>query len=1017
MTGIPFHQHRNVLLVLLVSFSGLFGQEETEPVAAVADDVDLYAEQLAKPIEPTKGRFVGKTYDAKTGKPLVGVGIQIEDTGAFTITDDKGRFIIDAVEPGTYTIVISQGGYEPVRAEGVLIKSGQVSNLASATGALERTTIETSDEIYEMEEIEVVSELVEEGAESLLFDRKELEQLITSMGKEEFSKVGAGDVISAVGRMAGANVLDGKYAVIRGLADRYSQTTLNGALIPSGDPSKKAVQLDLIATHLLEELRTYKTASPDLTGEFAGGLVDIRTLKFPEELLLSFSVSTEFDSEATKEEFFKNPDRKMDFLGRVSDSLPEVSGILDFPRGVTRSRTPPSAAQLKAQTEWRAIHNSGSLLPDSSHAAPNTSFSFGVGNSIELSNGTLGVVLAFDQGHSYSTKIAREVNRGSFSTGQFGPRQSQLQNVFDENIDWGGLGTLAYQSKDENHFMGLTLMTNNSATDNVTQGRRVLDQEDGQFVDSNGNDILRIGDYLGADGQIYRAYDEIGYMQRSLDVAQLSGNHKFTELKDLEMNYILSLANAEEDRPDQRFYRSYQIDYLDPSLGTLFTQTNLIPEVNEKSSYRTYANTAESAFFGQAGFVYPVWRNDNEDAFKLKFGSSRFDKERQVRGRLFVYDRTSSIRRDINENDEFGLEFHEDFATSGDSINGTGLNRRGDGVFIRDLTAGGGEVRNVDAFSETNSHYFAGNFKMGGTRLNGGIRYEEELRGYDILANLNDPNIVGSDEQKEAYLLPSLSLDHTWGGDDEFKFRISYGRTVARPTFYEFAPVKTIDQKTGLQINGNQELEDTIIDNFDIGLEWYPNPGEQFSVSLFHKEMESPIVTTVGLQDGTTFFRSWRNSESGTISGIELEMRKKFWDHWTLGANFTYIKSEIGPLAGAGGNTGSATVFEGQPEYIVNLNLGYENPDWGFSANLVYNYTDDILTDVTSSKSIPNVFKEATHSLDFFMSKELGNGFKLKLGVENILGDDFEKYYEGEGLVYDAYTRPRTFKLGLGWTY
>ena len=101
----------------------------------------------------------------------------------------------------------------------------------------------------------------------------------------------------------------------------------------------------------------------------------------------------------------------------------------------------------------------------------------------------------------------------------------------------------------------------------------------------------------------------------------------------------------------------------------------------------------------------------------------------------------------------------------------------------------------------------------------------------------------------------------------------------------------------------------------------------------------------------------------------------------------------------------------------MNLNLGYENPDWGFSANLVYNYTDDILTDVTSSKSIPNVFKAATHSLDFFMSKELGNGFKLKLGVENILGDDFEKYYEGEDLVYDAYTRPRTFKLGLGWTY
>lgn len=1001
---------------------------EADGTAGAEEVIDVYEEQLSQPVAAAKGRLVGRAYDAKSGKPMEGAGIQIEETGDLTITDAQGRFIIDEVEPGTYTIIISQSGYQPLRTENVEIRAGQVNTLSSAGGALERSPVAESNEIYEMEEIEVVAELVEEGMESQLFDRKELEQLMTSMGKAEFDKVGAGDVISAVGRMAGANVLDGKYAVIRGLADRYSNTTLNGALIPSGDPSKKAVQLDLIATHLLEKLDTYKTFTPDLTGEFAGGLVDIRTLKFPENFLLSISVGTEFDSESTNEEFLTNPDRSMDFLGRVSDAFPDgISGVTNFPEGVISSRTPPSAAQDQARGEWRTIHNQGGFFPDATDAPWNTSYSFALGNSIELARGKLGFVIAFDQSHKFETELGTEINRGSFTTGRFTTRQSQIQNVFTESIDWGGLGTLAYLSNDENHLLALTLMTNNSAADVVTQGRRVHDQEDGQFIAADGSEIPRIEQYQGKDARVYRAFDEIGYLGRSLDVAQFSGYHKLTGLKDLEVDYIVSLANAEEERPDQRHLKSFQVVYDDPALagrpeanlaperGTVFTQSNVFGG-NPKNSFRTHGNTAESALFGQLGFILPVWEKNEDTGLKLKFGSSHFDRSRQVRGRLFAYDLSNDLRREVDNNDDFGQEFHDNFS-SDDTINGTGLRRRGDGLFIKDFTAGGGEVRNVDAFSETTSAYVSSMLRFNGLRLTTGVRLESESRGYEILPGLNDPNIVSSGDQTNQYLLPAIALDYTFGDEDQFKLRASYGRTVARPTFYEFAPVKTIDQATGLQINGNQDLEDTLIDNFDVGFEWYPTPREMVALSLFYKEMESPIVTTVGLENGTTFFRSWQNSESGTIAGAELEMRKEFLDHWSIGANFTYIHSEIGPLVGAGGNTGSATVFEGQPEYIINLNLGYENPDIGLSANLVYNYTDDILTDVTSSMSVPNVFQKGIHSLDFFLAKDLGNGFKLKLGAENLLGSDFEKYYEGESLIYRAYTRPRTYSLSLGWTY
>ena len=302
-------------------------------------------------------------YDAKSGKPIEGVGLRIEETGDLTISDEQGRFIIDAVEPGTYTIVISQAGYQPMRAEGVEIKPGEIATLSSANGALEPAPIEESDEIYEMDEIEVVAELVEDGMESQLFDQQEMRELVSMMGKEEFSRTGASNVGDAVKNMAGANVRDGKYAVIRGLGDRYSNTTLNGAYIPSADPSKKAVQLDLIPTHLVERLVTYKVFTPNLPAEFSGGAIDIQTIRFPEELTISLSAGLEYNENTTGEEMLVNADRRMDYLGETSDGFPDgVPDPFDFPSGDSRERG-PAQRSATGGTESLAIPAQRRLFP------------------------------------------------------------------------------------------------------------------------------------------------------------------------------------------------------------------------------------------------------------------------------------------------------------------------------------------------------------------------------------------------------------------------------------------------------------------------------------------------------------------------------------------------------------------------------------------------------------------------------------------------------------------------------
>ncbi len=243
--------------------------------------------------------------------------------------------------------------------------------------------------------------------------------------------------------------------------------------------------------------------------------------------------------------------------------------------------------------------------------------------------------------------------------------------------------------------------------------------------------------------------------------------------------------------------------------------------------------------------------------------------------------------------------------------------------------------------------------------------------------------------------------------------QFAYGKTIARPTFYEFAPIQTVDQKTGLQTAGNENLVDTEIDNYDFRWEYIPTPGEVFSVSLFSKNMINPIVTTIDNISGSSYRKSWQNAASGTIQGAEAEVRKYIDSQrtWNIGGNFTYIDSFISGVTDldTGLPIGSASVFEGQPTYIANIVLGYDNRDWGISANLIYNFTSEILTDISADPNVPNIFLEPQQSLDFVISKEMRNGIKLKFAAKNLLDEPVRKYYEGESLTYEEFTKGREY--------
>ncbi|MEM7385647.1 MAG: carboxypeptidase regulatory-like domain-containing protein, partial [Verrucomicrobiota bacterium] len=609
-------------LLVLLTCTVVFAQEEeaadaeagaapSEPtetlgvVTATAEAPEEVPEQEIPEVRAGEGVLVGVVFDGKSGNPLGGVAVILTGADKQTITNDRGEFKIEGIIPGKYEVILTQGGFEITSLKEFVVQNGKITLLRKG---LEPKPVEGDDEVFKLEAVEVVAELVEDGAESLLFDRKEFAQLTNAIGSEDFSKQDLGDAAAAMSRVAAVNVVDGKYAVIRGLGDRYSNTTLNGALIPSADPSKKAVQLDLIPTHLLRSILTFKQFTPDLWAEFAGGSVDLQTLQFPKELLIKFSAGMGFSENATGKEIAVNPDRRLGFFG-ANDSLPSISNIREFPGGVRRGSDPPSEAQLEADREWTKLHLNGGMIPDTRTAGINTSLSLTLGNTFEWGDGSkLGMVFAFNQGRDYDYIEGREINRGSNNQGAFDVRQSQIQDISTTAIDWGALLNLSFAPV-EDHSVSLTIMSNNAAEDQVRQGRFLVDDESGTIVNPRDGNPGGIETVLGKTARVYSSFDEIAYLERSLNALQFQGNHHLDYHNGIDIDWILSFSTAEEDRPDQRHLKSFQLDYadptladvprinpatLDPSLGTIFTSGNPLGG-NPSNSFREYLNTYERA--------------------------------------------------------------------------------------------------------------------------------------------------------------------------------------------------------------------------------------------------------------------------------------------------------------------------------------------------------------------------------------------------------------------------------------
>lgn len=938
------------------------------------------------------GKIAGVLVDADNGDPLIGANVTLEGALMGASTDIDGSFIILNVPVGTYTVVVQYVGYADTRITGVAVDAEKATSLEVAV----RPQLISADEVV------VEARLLENTQASLLKKRQRAEAVSDAVSSEQFSRTGSGDAAEAVKQVVGASVVDGKYVYVRGLGDRYSNTQLNGVELPSSDPDKKAFQMDLLPTNLLDNITTIKTFTPDRPGNFSGGIVDVNTKSFPENRTFKVSYSTSYNSQVHFDDNYLTYDGgERDWLA-YDDGTRELPGIISG-GDITTDELPNSRTDVRSDIasngdlEGTALASNrlgkafSSTMDVSRSSVPtNQSFSLAYGDQNQLGGtSSIGYSATLTYGRSFSNYANGEVGIYRLNDGasELNPQLLVRDDQGTAEANIGGLAAFTYNISSTQQVGG-NVFYSRSGTSTARFQEGIWPQElDESRIISN-----RILTYLERDVLSY----------------QLRGKHNFTGLMNSNLEWTASRSSTSQNEPDRRLVFSFADTSRTPTSYTI-VGSNFD---NPSRYFRELEDTGDN-FAVNLEIPVPVWAGQSS---KFKTGWAFGEKDRDFSERIFTYlpdnNLFNALGGDVNalfqpEN----FDYFIDSARFGRPVVGNVIT---DNSKLRNNYTGSEIVRAYYAMLDLPLHR--------SLRLIGGVRWEST----DMTVVSDDSTLVQGNINKDD-ALPSLNL--VYYVTENMNLRLAGTRTLARPNFREIAPYANKEFVNGFEITGNPELNRTLIDNYDLRWEFFPKPGEIFAISGFYKKMKNPIERT--FVSGTTESNrivSWVNVPEATILGAEFEARiglsflSEKLSNFSLGGNFSLVDSEIDIAEEELDNrraidsTASATrELQGQSPYIFNVDLGYANYERGTNATLYFNTFGERLSTV-SRGATPDIFEQPKPQLDFLVSQKAWTSLTFKFGIKNILDSAFEEVYDfraGDDATAYKYKKGVTYTFGL----
>lgn len=926
---------------------------------------------LTTTIAFSQGMIKGKVVSSESAEELIGATVFLKGTSIGAVVDFEGNYLIKNVPVGKQTVICSYISFNSDSIE-VNVADKQV---VMHNFSLQNSSVALSDFVVE-------AKAVRSSENYMLKVKQKSATVMEGITAQEITKRGDNDVASAAKRVTGVTIEGGKYVYVRGLSDRYSKTTLNGAEIPGLDPNKNAVELDLFPTNMIENMTVVKSFSPDLPGSFTGGLLNIETKDFPEKFTLQFSAGVSYNT------FSSFNDQFLSHGGASSELFGKDDGGRDIPEPILTGGVPPlfvNNAQLETVTKSFSKEMEGVETPSSI----NQRYSLSVGNQKTVFGNTLGFVA----GLSYSREFVHKQQNafsGRYSlTGSVDEveeliTQQELNDTkSQEEVLMGALGNLSYKIG-KNNKLSLTYVRNQSGTKETTFQEGIFPKED--------------------QGLHYQTRS-LSYQERQLTSYQLKGDHYIEGLKKLKIDWLTAYSTSSQYTPDQRYFSN---DY------TVSTDNDTAYSINA-SAYpapaRFYRYLDQSTFDAKMNLEFTLFEKDGKSS-KIKFG-----------GAYLYQDRTLS-------------EFRYNYRKQGASMfTGSVVDYLADENMT--LPSPGNPVSQyiyMEDASEKRNNYVGEQIITAGY-LMGDVWATKKLRVIGG-ARLETTYItsVSADETQQAGLLESVdilpAINTSYALSPKTNLRAAYSRTLARPTFREISGFASYDFAANWIIIGNPELDRTLVDNFDLRFELFPNLGELVSFGVFYKNFTNPIEFVFNTQAQNDEL-TWRNVENGKLYGVEVEVKKqlKFISNdkqqFNIGGNFSLItskvdidKQQLELIRAQDPSAASTREMYGQSPYIVNAFLGYNNDSLGLSVNLNYNVAGEKITLVVVDAT-PNVKAQPVHQLNVNLTKTLGDHFKLRISASNLLNPIVKQtqVYKDVEYTFNSYQLGRTYGVSLSYLF
>ena len=902
----------------------------------------LHAQQPAAAPTQAMGRIAGRVVDAETGQGLTDVGVQVVGTTIGTQSGVDGRFTLPRVPAGTVTLQLRRIGYAPKTITGIMLP---------ADGAIEQNvTLSTASVRLGAQ---VVTASAERGTVSEALDKqRSATAIVNSVTAEQIQKSPDADAAQAVQRVSGVTVQDGRYVLVRGLGERYTQASLNGTRIPSPEPDRKVVPLDLFPSGLIQSITTSKTFTPDQPGDFSGASVDIQTREFPARRQFAYASSVGANDRAFGRALPYAPGVGGELLANAGAgrALPWQLGYAGNLSGSSQQQNNRYINQLR--DVWRATDRSG---------IPNSSYSASVGGNDPILGHAVGYLLSGT--YSLSQEVSAQQTRALADRGAEAGQTLALDEFRGQSARtsalWGGLLNLGTSvgARSRLAFTG----TYNRTADNEARLER------GFFSNES----------FPAEIQRLR------YVQRGVGSAQLSGTHLVGERHTLD--WAATGSHVTRSEPD-RTELVYQIDSTGGGERLLWL-------ANGEGAVRTFGDLTENSVESRANY-------------KLAFGSNE-----QSSIRVGALARHVTRVADNRAYGILGRNLEDSLrALPPEQLFGGAYSQ--DGLELLDLVplAQGGSY---DASDRLLSGYAMTELALSERfHLIGGARVEDSHVAVNAVSTLGQPS---NTRRHYTDVLPSLalntrlterqnlraSLTRTLARPEYRELADVLTRSVFNGENLRGNPnlVRTLITNADVRWewfpNAGELLSVSLF-------------GKQFENPIEKVYRPSSNNTTVQFVNADRAIDYGVELEARKSLGFVAPAMTAF----TIFSNVTVMKSEIRLGSSEAASTNANRPMLGQSPYVLNGGVTWAPGDGRLSSTVLYNRVGPRIV-AAGERPLPDVKEQARDVLDVSLRFPVFGSVSGRFDARNVLD---AKYRTTQGTVTrESWLAGRVYQVGLSW--